>query len=242
MQEPRVIYENEDFLAVEKPAGLLVHPATKSSRESTLVDWLIKRYPEIRDVGDDPALRPGIVHRLDRGTSGVMVVAKTRACFEHLKSLFGTGKIMKRYIAVVHGSVRDSHGVVDRPVSLKPGTIRRTVHKGKMEKTALTEYRVLRRVEREGEKYSVLEVWPRTGRTHQIRIHLKSIGHPLVGDPLYGLRGEGGRTSRLMLHAFSLEFADRTGTRFALESSPPEEFAQWFSYPQGGRIGGPPVL
>ncbi|HUC31630.1 MAG TPA: pseudouridine synthase, partial [Candidatus Paceibacterota bacterium] len=112
MNEPEIIFENEDFLVINKPAGLTVHAARVSSKrrvdearasEPTLVDWLRARYPEIKNVGDDPALRPGIVHRLDKATSGVMLVAKTQASFEHLKKLFQEHRMRKTYFALVWG-------------------------------------------------------------------------------------------------------------------------------------------
>jgi len=228
--EPKIIYEEKDFLAVEKPAGLLTHP-TKHSNEPTLVDWLLERYPEIKNVGDEPKLRPGIVHRLDKETSGILLVPRTQAEFEYFKSLFAERKIEKKYLAVVYGTPKEKSGTIDMPIGIKNGTVKRSVHAVRMRKPAVTEYRVLRIFARDGNEYSLLEIMPRTGRTHQIRVHLAAIGHPIVGDRLYGKKSLNSRfqiiDSRLMLHAFSLEFSASDGRRLKLEVEPelPFEFS-----------------
>jgi 23S rRNA pseudouridine1911/1915/1917 synthase len=272
MQQPHIIYEDQNLLAVVKPAGMLVHatrqratlqmdsdgatPYTLNPKpEKTLVDWLLERYPELREVGDPSILRPGsgqassgqaiyerpgIVHRLDRETSGVMVVAKTQKAFEYLKSLFQKHEIKKTYLAVARGEFKEKTGLIDMPIGLKNGTIKRTVHGGRMVKEAVTEYEVLREMRNEkgdmrmgnGETMTLLRVMPKTGRTHQIRIHLASIGHPIIGDTIYGknLKAKSsklkatGIASRLMLHALSLEFTSPDGKRMKIESEIPEEF------------------
>ncbi|RJQ29867.1 RluA family pseudouridine synthase [Candidatus Parcubacteria bacterium] len=218
-REPRIIYEDDDIVAVYKPDGLLVHP-TSYSREPTLVDWLSKKYPGMKKVGDDPRLRPGIVHRLDKETSGIMLVAKTQNSFDYLKALFAEHTIKKTYLALVSGRVEPSSGIIDKPLSLKSGTVKRTVHAGKMPKHARTVYRVLKRFP----DTTLLEVVPETGRTHQIRVHLASIGHPVAGDKLYGGRRGSSGISRLMLHAHALEFSTPRGTRLRLEDPPPYGF------------------
>ncbi len=220
--EPEIIYESEHFLVVAKPAGLQVHGAKvagipRAAGGPTLVDWLLARYPEIKDVGDDPATRPGIVHRLDKETSGVMLVARDKTGFDYLKDLFKKREIKKTYLAVVEGMFKDNTGVIDAPIGLRNGTTKRTVHGGRMAKEAVTEYKVVGTFGTS----SVLEVYPKTGRTHQIRVHLASIGHPVVGDRLYG----GGQAPRMLLHALSLEFTAPDGKRVKFEADP--------SYPQG---------
>ncbi|MBI4094277.1 MAG: RNA pseudouridine synthase [Candidatus Liptonbacteria bacterium] len=234
MSEPEAIYEDKNFLAVAKPAGLLVHQTSIKyqvsgirKREPTLVDWLTKRYPEIRTVGDDTETRPGIVHRLDKETSGILLVAKTQACFAYLKSLFANRRIKKTYLAWVCGVPKETRGAVRAAISLKSGTTRRTVHKGKLGKPAVTEYRVKKEMRDEkGKMFALLEVMPLTGRTHQIRVHLASIGHPVVGDKIYGNREcrMGNKETRLMLHALSLEFTSLDGKRLRLDVEPPEDF------------------
>ncbi len=273
---PEIIYEDNNLLVVNKPAGLQVHAARvagKTARsggdesgrgksggapQATLVDRLIARHPEIKTVGDDPALRPGIVHRLDKDTSGVMVVAKTQSAFDYLKALFQKREVKKIYLALVAGVPKERRGAIDAPIGIRSGTLKRSIRSGKMAKPALTEYRVVRAFASggraaaargggdssgdSGRPFSLLEVVPQTGRTHQIRVHLASIGHPVVGDLLYGGRREraGGRlknggsaaaragsapphAARLMLHALSLEFTAPDGKRMKFEAEPPPD-------------------
>lgn len=226
MLAPEVIYENGNFLAINKPAGLMVHAVKiaegkKRDRETepTLVDWLIKKYPQIKVVGDDPVVRPGIVHRLDKDTSGIMVIAKTQEYFAYLKSLFQKHEIKKTYLAVVRGVPKNREGIIDAPIGITSGSLKRSVRSKKMAKEAVTEYRILRA----WESGALLRVNPKTGRTHQIRVHLASIGHPIVGDKLYGARKSLQRdvTSRLMLHAVDIEFRDKDGSRIHLSTEAP---------------------
>lgn len=225
MEEPKVIYEDKNFLAVWKPAGILVHPVYGKTGE-VLTDWLLPRYPEIKSVGDDPAGRPGIVHRLDKDTSGILLVARNQKYFDYLKSLFKSRGIQKTYLAVVFGVPKEKNGVITGAIGIKSGTTKRSVYSKKDAKQAETEYKVLKSFEREGEKYSLLEVKPKTGRTHQIRVHLASIGNPIVGDNLYGTKTSKlkAKSLRLMLHAFALEFNLTDGKRIRLEAEPPQEF------------------
>ena len=217
---PAIIYEDENVLALNKPAGLLVHADGQGGE--TFVDWLRVNVPEVAGVGDKPEERPGIVHRLDRDTSGVILVARNQAYFLYLKQLFQSRAIKKTYIALVYGVPRERQGIIDSPISLKPGTTKRTVHGGKMTKPAVTEYSVLRDLG----KYALLEVRPKTGRTHQIRVHLASIGHPIVGDRLYGPKRPQVEAPRQMLHAGSLELELRPGHRIRLQADPPEDFQE----------------
>lgn len=241
MKEPRVLYEEKDFAVVCKPAGMLVHAAharhtpradakmyadERGEKEKTLAEWLEEKYPEVSVVGDDPETRPGIVHRLDRDTSGVMLVARTQAAFEYFKSLFQERKIKKVYLALAWGKLTPKEGTIDAPIRLKEGTTKRTVYKGKVTKEAVTHYRVVKYVlceEKNGNNcVSLVEVRPLTGRTHQIRVHLASLGHPIVGDRVYGKSKK--QDTRLMLHALSLEFTTPSGKRIKVEAEPPEEF------------------
>jgi len=277
MIEPKIIYEDENFLAVNKPSGMLVHAARTNAEQTqnnaenlprksalapsevegssprvsavspgTLVDWLLKRYPEIKNVGDHSHgrvrisrarsaserylhARPGIVHRLDRETSGVMIVAKNQKYFEYLKSLFQKHLIRKTYLALVFGKVMPKSGIIEKPIGIKSGTLKRSVHSTKMAKNSVTEYKVIKYLERlrPSSVFSFLEVEPKTGRTHQIRLHLASIGHPVVGDKLYGpKRNQPEWAHRLMLHALSLEFSSGNGRRTRIEAEPPEDYSQ----------------
>ena len=233
----------------------------EEQKEHTLVDWLLAHYPEIKTVGDDPALRPGIVHRLDKDTSGVMVVARTQEYFEYLKSLFQNHEVRKTYRAVVVGIPKDASGVIDKPIGIRNGTLKRSVRSKKMAKDAVTEYRVIKSFQFPTSNFqthstkdlpfalshlplALLEVYPRTGRTHQIRVHLASIGHPIVGDKLYGRRvakgkGQGANRklkvpipytldpifeSRLMLHAAAIEFPEKNGKVVRFEAETPKKF------------------
>ena len=250
----RVIYEDKNFLALYKPAGTLVHAVElkasakggsvsggKSSKlkvEPTLVDWLVKNYPEVKGVGDTPEIRPGIVHRLDKDTSGVILIPRNQKYFEYLKNLFQTRQIKKIYLALVWGKLKPKTGVIKKPISLKSGSTKRTVWKGRLEKEAITEYKVVKfiklKVNKEKEQiFSLVEVMPKTGRTHQIRVHLSSIGHPIVGDSLYGPKenpsiGSGQvpfGLKRQFLHAKSLEFNAEEGKRIKIEAELPAELS-----------------
>jgi 23S rRNA pseudouridine1911/1915/1917 synthase len=242
MQEPKVIFENGDFIVVAKPAGLLVHRVRVGTRvrsrridaakreEPTLADWILARYPEVARVGDDPEFRPGIVHRLDKETSGVMVVARTPDAFAWLKRAFASRAMEKTYRALVYGVPSPRAGTIDKPIGIRSGTLKRSVHAVAAVKDAVTDYRT-KELFGNGtdDVYALLEVHPRTGRTHQIRVHLASIGHPIVGDALYAPKGIRRRTTppasvRLMLHAATLEFTGLHGERFSFEVPPPEDF------------------
>lgn len=230
-----IIYQDENLAAVNKPAGLLIHKtaAAGGENEKTLVDWLVKKFPEIKAVGDDPKIRPGIVHRLDKDTSGVIVVAKNQKYFDYLKNLFQGRGVKKTYLALVWGEPKTKSGTINKAISLKAGTTKRTVHEGKMEKEAVTEYRVIKSFKEKGGKgegeeeiFSLLEVCPQTGRTHQIRVHLASIGHPIVGDSLYGKKENPFGLERQFLHAGSLEFGLASGSRIKLEADLPDDLAK----------------
>ena len=240
--EPQIIYEDKNFLAVNKPAGLLVHKATsnkqqatrkkgeetgKEKTEPTLADWILKKYPETKEVGENPD-RPGIVHRLDKLTSGVMLIAKNRAYYEYLGNLFRDHAIKKKYLAVVYGKIAKAEGVIDKPIGIVTGSTKRSVHSGKMSKTAITEYRVRKNFHFGNRDYTLVEVAPETGRTHQIRIHLASIGHSILGDNLYGRKKTEetglGKLQRHFLHADSLEFNTAPGRRIKISADLPDDF------------------
>jgi len=180
--EPTIIYEDAERLVINKPFGLLVHP-TKHKEEPTLVDWLLKIHPEVKTIGEDPA-RPGIVHRLDRDTGGLMIIAKTQQSFEHLKNLFGTRKIHKKYLALVWGLIKNDMGVINKPIGMLKGIPKRTTHSTGKTREAITEYTV--RTRYQNANMTLVELSPKTGRTHQLRVHMSSISHNIVGDKLYG--------------------------------------------------------
>ncbi|MBI2591819.1 MAG: RluA family pseudouridine synthase [Candidatus Brennerbacteria bacterium] len=220
---PSIIYETDDFVAVNKPAGLLVHK-TAASEEETLVEWLLKKYPEIKTVGDDPENRPGIVHRLDKDTSGVILIARNQKFFEYLKNLFKTHQIKKTYLALVYGKLEPLTGVIEKPIALKSGTIKRTAHLGgkvRMVKEAITEYKVKKYLRLNSQDFSLVELFPKTGRTHQLRVHMASISHPIVGDRLYGRKNVNFDLERQFLHAESIEFSLPEGRRIKIEAELP---------------------
>ena len=242
----KVLYEDKDILAIDKPSGVLVHPDQKS-KEKTILDLFIKKYPKAE-----------IVHRLDRETSGVMLLAKNAKAREFLKKQFMDRSIKKTYYAVVFGWVKNDHDTINKPIGRSPSDFRRKLAgrgaRGEL-REAITEYKVLKRftasafpflgVSQAGEprgsapraredsdpkkkmleRFSYLEIHPKTGRTHQIRVHMKFINHPVVCDSLYnpnGLCPKG--LKRLALHAKSIEFQNLKGKIIKIESPLPKEF------------------
>jgi 23S rRNA pseudouridine1911/1915/1917 synthase len=205
----RIVYEDEDLLVVDKPAGMAVHPSPGHSRH-TLVHAVLAHCPDLSGIGG--VLRPGIVHRLDKDTSGLIIVAKHDAAHLSLARQLKERKVEKTYIALVEGRVKPQKGVIDAPIGRHPRHRKRmaVVENGR---DARTRYRVLREVDGR----SLVEAQPKTGRTHQIRVHLASIGHPVVGDTLYGKRSD--VFARQFLHAQRLAFRHpRTGERMELEA------------------------
>lgn len=226
-----VVHEDNNLAVINKPAGLLVHPAPLQ-KDGTLIDGLLKRFPEIKNVGDEPALRPGIVHRLDRETSGLMVVAKNQGTFEFLKKQFQERKVEKRYLALVYGRVAKDRGQIILPIGKSRKFGRQAPGlKGRNIRPALTEFKVIERFR----DYTLLEVYPKTGRTHQIRVHLSSIGHPVAGDRLYGAKKKSERESaswrigRQFLHAYFLKFAAPDGKVMQFQAELPEDLQDYLA-------------
>ena len=197
-----VLYEDADVVAIDKPAGMTVH-AGAGVHSGTLVNALLHRFAELSGVGG--ALRPGIVHRLDRFTSGVLLVAKNDAAHRQLAAQFSGRQVEKVYLALVHGRVKLESGRIERPIARDPRHRTRMTARRAEGRAAWSQYRVLRRFER----FTLLEVRIGTGRTHQIRVHLSSIGHPVVGDTLYGapakIEGQP-LLGRFFLHAHRIRF------------------------------------
>ena len=215
-----ILYEDDDLIVVDKPAGLVVHPAPGHAG-GTLVNALLHHCGLLAGIGG--VLRPGIVHRLDKGTSGVLVVAKHDAAHRHLAAQFHDHTIEREYRALVRGLPGAEAGRIDRPVGRHRRDRKRMSVHASVARKARSAWRVLRRF-RASER-SWLEIRPETGRTHQIRVHLASIGLPIVGDPVYG-RGRSGDAAlgRPALHAARLGFAHpRTGERLGYEAPLPED-------------------
>lgn len=223
----KIVFEDNNIIVIDKPANLTVHP-TKLEQTNTLVNQLIAYYPAIKGVGDPSTssrqvnLRPGIVHRLDKDTSGLIIIAKNNKSFEYLKKQFQQRKIIKKYLALVYGKVKDTKGVITKSISLskKDYNKRSALLDGKS-KSAWTEYRVIKRFN----DYTLLEIYPKTGRTHQIRIHLKSIGYPIVGDKQYKFKRQ--KTlqglTRQFLHAQYLKFNMLNGKIAEFKSELPKD-------------------
>ncbi|MBI5077042.1 RluA family pseudouridine synthase [Candidatus Falkowbacteria bacterium] len=232
---PKIIAKTAAYLIVEKPAGLLVH-ATENSTAPTLADWLAKKFPEIKKIADSESLaradltfRPGIVHRLDRDVSGVMLIARNQAAFDYFKKQFQTKQVKKEYAALIHGELERDAGAIEFEISRKSGEGQMASHpKGSGKgKPAVTEYEVERRFI----NYTLVRARPLTGRTNQIRVHFFAINHPIVGDSLYSTRDFKLKTKvkRILLHATKLSFIDSNGVEKTYESAMPEKFFDFIS-------------
>ena len=213
----KILHEDKDILAIEKPSGILVHPDQKS-KEKTILDIFKKKYSKLE-----------IVHRLDRETSGVMLLVKNQKAHEFFKKQFQARTIKKTYVAIVSGFVKNDHGVINKPIGRSPSDFRRHLAgrgaRG-MLREAITEYRVLKRLEdKKGNKFSYLELHPKTGRTHQIRVHMKFLNHPIICDSLYNPNNPCPKNiSHLALHARFIEFKNLKKEIIKIESPIPLEF------------------
>ncbi len=217
-----IVYEDGDVIVVNKAKGMVVHPAP-GNYSGTLVGALLYHCKHLAALG--APLRPGIVHRLDKDTSGLMVVAKTDKAYASLAKQIKNRTVEKTYVALVHGVIKNNGGAIEARIGRHP------VHRKKMaviekegkSREALTYYKVLERYK----NYSLVEVKIKTGRTHQIRVHLNYIGHPVVGDPTYGKRKDEFGVRGQLLHAQKLSFVHPgTGKRVEFEAEPPEEMRE----------------
>lgn len=206
----KVVYEDQDILVVDKPAGMTVHPAP-GHKDGTLANALLARIHDLQDIGG--TLRPGIVHRLDKDTSGLLVVAKNDAAFASLTAQFKARQVHKTYLALVQGTPHPEEASIEAPVGRSRRDRKRmaVVEDGR---PSATRYRVVRRFR----GYAMVEAMPVTGRTHQIRVHLASIGHPVVGDATYGKAEP--KLGRQFLHAARLAFALPSTGRMVEFASP----------------------
>lgn len=238
-----ILYEDADVVFVEKPAGISVHPSANRPEEPALTQELTARWPEMKQVGDlstgrPPTgrqainLRPGIVHRLDKETSGVLVATKNQAAFEFLKKQFQEHRVTKKYWALVAGKMPEKQGKIDLVIgrSRRFGRFTTKAHRAKTRQAA-TSWKIIKEYRGpEGEPLTLIEVTPETGRTHQIRVHLAAIGHPVIGDNLYGgkasqkYRRELGRH---FLHAESLGLTLPSGGTVRVEAALPAELTRF---------------
>lgn len=235
--EPIVLYEDEAVLVVNKPYGMLVHEDWQKA-DATLVDWFLARCPAARGVGEvtatpdgKPLERSGVVHRLDRETSGVMILAKTAEAHAHLKAEFHDRKAKKEYRAFVYGRLHERWGNINRPIGRNTQNFRlRSAQRGAkgVLRSAVTDWERIAAGEYEGEAFSYMKLLPKTGRTHQLRVHLKAIDRPIVQDVLYS--GKKRETSnnlgldRLALHAHVLELTLPNGSRERFIAPVPHSF------------------
>jgi 23S rRNA pseudouridine1911/1915/1917 synthase len=231
-----IVYEDDDLAVINKPAGMMVHAgagATDDARNrGTLVNALLHHLGSLSRVGGE--LRPGIVHRLDKETSGLIVVTKNDDAHRKLSAQFAAREVKKKYVALVHGWVKKDSGTITQSISRD--RVRRTRMTTRLEggRAAVTHYRVARRLDTKFGKVTLLDVKIDTGRTHQIRVHVAAMGHPVVGDTMYGaprqVRGKNAviGLARNFLHAAELEFRHpRTGEMVALKSELPEELREF---------------
>ncbi|MBO9309698.1 MAG: RluA family pseudouridine synthase [Chloroflexi bacterium] len=217
----RILYCDSDIAAIDKPAGMVVHPAAGNVR-GTLVNALLARFPQVASVGGEN--RAGIVHRLDKETSGVILVALSEAARLHLMAQFAARAVQKRYLALVDGAPNTLSGIINAPIGRDPAQRKRMAvlptHRGGRE--AISQFQVLERFA----QHTLLEVLPQTGRTHQIRVHLAFIGCPVVGDSVYGRRKPTLKLGRHFLHAESIVFRNLAGEQVRVQAPLPPELAR----------------
>lgn len=231
-----IIADNDNWLVINKPAGLTVHGNGKDNRE-TLVDWILEFFPDIKGVGEDliifdkdeeiRIIKPGIVHRLDTDTSGVLIVAKNQETFLNFKTKFKNREIEKEYRAIVYGNINSDEGEIDAPIGKNRNDFRQwSAQRGArgVLREAVTDYKVLKRFDFKGDKYTYVAFFPKTGRTHQIRVHAKYLGNPIVSDQLYkGKRENVLGFERQALHAYRIAF-NYEGEDFKYIADLPEDF------------------
>jgi len=243
---PKIIHETPDFLVLEKPAGLLVHPTAKGETD-TLVDWLLQKYPAIKNVGEQN-YRQGIIHRLDKDVSGIMVVAKTQTAYLHLKEQFKNRLVKKEYLALVYGHLTQREGEIDLPIGRsKEGQFVAHPRRGKdkfqnQDKVAKTKYKVLEYIK----DYTLLSIQILTGRTHQIRAHLCAIGHPILGDLIYQPKKPFFHflrrkikvvdPGRILLHSQKIGFYNLDSRWVEFTSPIPEELASFLNNQKNNKV------
>lgn len=222
-----ILYEDSDIVVINKPAGLVVHSDGRT-KEPTVAEWFAEKYPEARGVGEKlgEIERPGIVHRIDRETSGALILAKTQEAHASLKEQFQNREVEKVYHAFVYGEMKEDRGTINLPIKRSSGDFRKwSAQRGGRgeEREAVTHFEVLKRSD--DKSWTFVEAKPKTGRTHQIRVHFQALQHPVVADPLYAatkpkLLG----FDRLALHAKQVSFVNLKGDRVEVEAPYPSDF------------------
>lgn len=226
----QTIEETDDYIVIDKPSGVLSH-GNNNNNNPSVVDWALSYSKSIKEVGDDPSNRPGIVHRLDKNASGLMVIAKTNAFFDHLKSQFQTREVEKEYKALVHGTNIEDEGMISFRIkrTKRSGKMAAVPIEGEEGKEAITEFKVLERYT----SSTLLLVQPKTGRTHQIRVHFFATEHPIVGDTLYKSKHFSDKLDkkldRLFLHANSISFTDLENKKHTYKAPLPQILKQFLN-------------
>lgn len=232
---PEILLETKDFIVINKPSGLIVHNDGKHD-EPSIVDWFLSKYPEAKDVGEPITEtsfgeidRSGVIHRLDKETSGAMILVKNQKAYEFFKKQFQDRTIKKEYVGIVFGRFREKKGKIDLPIGRSKTGIRKwATGRGARgdKREAITLYEVIEDFTHLGQVFSVMKFFPLTGRTHQIRVHMLSKSHPLVGDSLYaGDKKVGIGLKRLALHAYRLTFSDLEGNSRTIVAPMPPDIA-----------------
>ena len=225
-----VIYEDEDVIVVNKPRGMVVHPAV-GNYSGTLVNALLYHCRDLSGINGE--LRPGIVHRIDKETSGLIIAAKNDKAHRGLVEQWQTREVKRHYKALLHGSMGEPGGVVDAPIGRHPKDRKKMAVVPLTGKRAVTNYKVLERFAR----YTLIEAKLDTGRTHQIRVHTQYLGHPVVGDIIYGPKGKSAVKIGMLLHSATMEFRQPiTGEVIRLEAPVPEDFAKMLEDLRSGAI------
>jgi 23S rRNA pseudouridine1911/1915/1917 synthase len=234
----KIIYEDNDLLVINKPAGIIVFTAVpegeprqgrkENVKEKTVIDLLLEEYPDLKKAGSPP--RYGIAHRLDKDTSGILLVAKNNKTLEFLQKQFKKREVIKKYLALVVGNLKTEQGVIETLIGRSPKDRKKQkvylpyepADEGK--RTAITEYKVLEKFK----DYNLLEVYPKTGRKHQIRTHLAYLGHPIAGDKMYGFKGQicPNNLKRQFLHASYLRASLKKGEEKEFRSELPKDLKE----------------
>jgi len=239
IHETNIIFENDDFIIINKPPGLLVHPIqgqnpkseTLNPKSFTLVDWVTAHYPQTTQITDSYSQEQkfGIVHRLDKETSGIMVIAKNQTTFDALKFQFQNHTIAKTYTALVWGNMPQKTGIISLSIAKSKHGTKRTVRRrdSLTNKPAQTQWEVIGQYDDNSQMLSLLSITPKTGRTHQIRVHCAAIGHPVIGDYLYGgktTHAYRDRLPRVFLHAERISFS-LDGKTYTFAAPLPQDLA-----------------
>lgn len=238
--EPIILYQDDDVMVINKPYGWLVHEDGHNDDVPTVVDWFVGLVPEAKEVGEpgfatngDELNRAGVVHRLDRETSGVIILAKNQAAHQHLKEQFKDRLVFKEYRAFVYGRLNDRWGTINRPIGRSAKDHRRrSAERGAkgVLREAITEFERIGMGEYQDENFSYVKLMPKTGRTHQLRAHLRAVDRPIVGDSLYGEKKMSTSTnlelSRMALHAHVLGITLPNGSEERFIAPVPQEFEE----------------